>query len=113
MAAVVTKMNERRSGGVDAIDFDLTFGADAYAAGGQTLATPLASFNAQGREPDIVLVQAWNGYDYRYDPVNKKMLIYVATTAGTNLPESEHSAVTIVAAARTNIRILALWLRSF
>ena len=110
MAAVLTKLKGRSlGGGAHAVVLDLTFAGDTYVAGGQTPAPTLASFHPTNREPDLVLVNSWNGFKYEYDNVNKKIMIRQATTTGTNLPLAEHSGVAIVAGARTNIRLVAFW----
>src|SRR5512143_2876802 len=82
-----------------------TFASDGgtYVAGGHPVTPVLASFDAGlQREPDLVLftpILAANGYRYDYDTTTKKVQIRVATTAGTNAIEAEHTGVAVVAAA--------------
>jgi len=89
-----------------------TFGSDGgtYIAGGHPV-TPLLSQSDPGllREPDFVLFQSYNGYTYDYDPTTKKIMIRVATTAGTNAIEAQHTAAAVVAAARTGVNFIAFW----
>jgi len=90
------------------------FGSDGgtYVSGGHPFAVPLANFNRYRREPDVVICipnLAANGFRYDYNQTTKKLVIRVATTAGTNAIENEHTGVAVVAAARTGVRVFALW----
>lgn len=92
-----------------------TFTSDGgtYAAGGFAPTPTFASMDQiANREPDIVCFQAVltaNGYKYDYDHTTKKIVIRVATNAGTNAIEGEHTAAAVVAAARTGVKWLAIW----
>lgn len=107
----LAKTKGKRLAGAVFVTGTFTSDGGTYVAGGHPVTPLLASFDAElQREPDIVLFEAANGFQYEYNPTTKKVLIRVATTAGTNAPENEHTGVAVVAAARTNVKFLAIWL---
>ena len=111
----LSKVKQRALGGIEILVADFTSDGGTYAAGGFVFDQPLAGFSKLNREPDIVIVQSnltANGYRYDYDQTTKKLVIRVATTAGTNAIEAEHTAAAVVAAARTGARLIAIWLAS-
>lgn len=84
-----------------------------YAAGGFVVAPTFESMDHASRSPSFVIFESKltaNGYKYQYDQTTKKLVIRVATTAGTNAIEGEHTAAPVVAAARTGVEWLAVWL---
>jgi hypothetical protein len=90
----------------------LTSDGGTYAAGGFVVTPTFESMDLDGRSPDLVVFQAnltANGYRYDYDTATKKLIIRVATTAGTNAIEAEHTAAAVVAAARTGAKWFAIW----
>jgi hypothetical protein len=115
MAAAIftlTKVTEGTLGRGSFGVFDFTSDSGDYAAGGVALTPTFASFNRYRREPSVVICVpnlAAFGFRIEYDQTTKKMIIRVATNAGTNAIEAEHSTATVVAAARVGARCLALW----
>lgn len=113
----LTVEGKRNLGGGALMAFG-TFTSDGgtYAAGGFAVTPTFASMDPiANREPDIVLFQpnlTANGYKYNYDQTTKKLVIRVATTAGTNAIEAEHSAAAVVAAAQTGVKWFAIWFPS-
>jgi len=115
MAAAVftlTKVTEGTLGRGSFLVFTFASDGGDYAAGGFAPSPTFASFNRYRREPDMVIMESVltaNGYKYSYDLTTKKIVIRVATTAGTNAIEAEHTAAAVVAAARTGVRGIAFW----
>ena len=115
MAAAVftlTKITEGTLGRGSFAVFDFTSDGGDYAAGGFAPTPTLANFNRYRREPDVVIcIPNLTAFGFRldYDQTTKKFVIRVATTAGTNAIEAEHTAAAVVAAARAGARVLALW----
>lgn len=105
----VTKLGRMDLPGQSTLIGTIASDGGTYAAGGFVLTPVLNSFDRLGREPSIVLIMSNNGFMYEYDPATKKMRIRVATTAGTNVPNGEHTAAAVVAAARTGIYFIAIW----
>jgi hypothetical protein len=90
----------------------LTSDGGTYAAGGFVVTPTFESMDLDGRSPDFVVFNprlTACGYRYDYDKTTKKLVIRVATTAGTNAIEAEHTAAAVVAAARTGADFLAIW----
>ena len=88
-----------------------TFTSDGgtYASGGFVVTPTFESLDVAGRSPDLVLFFSQNGFKYDYDFSTKKVRIRVATTAGVDAAEAEHSAAAVVAGARTGVRWFAIW----
>lgn len=105
----LTKVAKKTFGGGIMGIFTFTSDDGDYAAGGFTPTPDWSALGFMNRDPDLVIFQSENGYKYEWDPDNGKIKIRVATTAGTNLPESEHSAAAVILAARTGVRCIAFW----
>jgi hypothetical protein len=113
----LTVQGKRNLGGGALMAFG-TFASDGgtYAAGGFVVTPTFGSMDQiSNREPDMVIFQpnlTANGYKYDYDQTTKKLIIRVATSAGTNAIEAEHTAAAVVAAARTGVKWIAFWFPS-
>ena len=110
----LTVTGKRNLGGGALMAFgSLVSDGGTYAAGGFVVVPTFESMDqVSNRAPDIVIFQPnlkANGYRYDYDQTNKKLVIRVGTSAGTNALEAEHTAAAVVAAARTGIKWFAIW----
>ncbi len=113
MAAVftLTKVTQGTLGrGMFAI-FDFTSDGGTYTTLGIAPTLTFASHSRYRREPDAVFFDSNNGYVYEYHHTSKLIQIRAQTNAAAeDDPLGElTNGVAVPAAARTGVRVMALW----
>ena len=76
--------------------------SSSYTTGGDTLDLSVLGRTSK-KQPKDVIFNSVSGFVYKYDLANKKILVYQATTTGTNLPLAQHSAAALVAGVTGDI----------
>ncbi len=95
MALAATRLTRVKNGTTIRASFSIVASGN-YATGGDALDFgPLIGFT--NRQPKTVRIAGKAGFEYDYDYVNKKMLVYCNTAGGANAALGEHTAVAYVA----------------
>jgi hypothetical protein len=95
MALAATRLSRVKTGTTIRGSFSIVASGN-YATNGDALDfAPLIGFT--NRQPKSVRIAGKSGFEYEYDYVNKKMLVFCNTAGGANAPLGEHTAAAYVA----------------
>lgn len=80
-----------------------------YATNGEVPSPALSTYHPAGKVPSFVQIMSLNGHQYKWDNVNQKFKVFIATTTSGNSPLSEHSAAAYNAAVIGDTITLQVW----
>lgn len=80
-----------------------------YATDGEVPSPALSTYHPNNKVPSFVNIMSKNGHVYKWDNVNQKFLVYIATTTSGNSPLSQHSAAAYNAAVTGDTITLQVW----